>query len=74
MIYDDMLVGYGELTVKGGNGKRLVSELGCNRKKGLMGLEGYKVNGNRERMYIEVEGDGAVDEMVDGLSGVLGIG
>lgn len=73
MIYDHILVRYGELTLKGANRKTFVSQLRSNTKKALMPLQGYKVNANRDRMYIELEQDAPLDEMLDRLSGVFGI-
>ena len=73
MIYDHILVRYGELTLKGANRKTFVSQLRSNTKKALMPLQGYKVNANRDRMYIELEPDAPLDEMLDRLSGVFGI-
>ena len=73
MIYDNILVRYGELTLKGANRKTFVSQLRSNTKKALMPLQGYKVNANRDRMYIELEPDAPLDEMLDRLSGVFGI-
>ncbi|MCG7340891.1 tRNA 4-thiouridine(8) synthase ThiI [Staphylococcus auricularis] len=73
MIYDHILVRYGELTLKGANRKTFVSQLRSNTKKALMPLQGYKVSANRDRMYIELEPDAPLDEMLDRLSGVFGI-
>ncbi|WP_278925442.1 tRNA uracil 4-sulfurtransferase ThiI [Staphylococcus auricularis] len=73
MIYDHILVRYGELTLKGANRKTFGSQLRSNTKKALMPLQGYKVNANRDRMYIELEPDAPLDEMLDRLSGVFGI-
>lgn len=55
MIYDHLLVRYGELTLKGANRKMFVNQLRSNVKRSLMPLQGYKVKANRDRMYIELE-------------------
>ncbi|WP_251942793.1 tRNA uracil 4-sulfurtransferase ThiI [Staphylococcus sp. Marseille-Q5304] len=73
MIYDHLLVRYGELTLKGANRKMFVNQLRSNTKRALMPLQGYKVKANRDRMYIELEQDADMEEMCNRLKQVFGI-
>ncbi|RIP34070.1 tRNA 4-thiouridine(8) synthase ThiI [Staphylococcus gallinarum] len=73
MIYDHLLVRYGELTLKGANRKMFVNQLRSNVKRSLMPLQGYKVKANRDRMYIELDEDADIKEMSRRLSKVFGI-
>lgn len=73
MIYDHLLVRYGELTLKGANRKMFVNQLRSNVKRSLMPLQGYKVKANRDRMYIELEEGADIKEMSQRLSKVFGI-
>ena len=71
MIYDHLLVRYGELTLKGANRKMFVNQLRSNVKRSLMPLQGYKVKANRDRMYIELDEGADIKEMSQRLSKVL---
>lgn len=73
MIYDHILVRYGELTLKGGNRKTFVSQLRSNVKRALMPLKGYEVKANRDRMYIQLEPEGDIEEMMTRISKVFGV-
>ncbi|EGQ3454358.1 tRNA 4-thiouridine(8) synthase ThiI [Staphylococcus pseudintermedius] len=73
MIYDHILVRYGELTLKGGNRKTFVSQLRSNVKRALMPLKGYEVKANRDRMYIQLEPEADIEEMMTRISKVFGI-
>ncbi|MDF0174931.1 tRNA 4-thiouridine(8) synthase ThiI [Staphylococcus pseudintermedius] len=73
MIYDHILVRYGELTLKGGNRKTFVSQLRSNVKRGLMPLKGYEVKANRDRMYIQLEPEADIEEMMTRISKVFGV-
>ncbi|QHW36970.1 tRNA 4-thiouridine(8) synthase ThiI [Staphylococcus ursi] len=73
MIYDHILVRYGELTLKGGNRKTFVSQLRSNVKRALMPLKGYEVKANRDRMYIQVESEADIEEMMTRISKVFGV-
>ncbi|PKI23455.1 tRNA 4-thiouridine(8) synthase ThiI [Staphylococcus succinus] len=73
MIYDHLLVRYGELTLKGANRKMFVNQLRSNVKRSLMPLQGYKVKANRDRMYIELDEGADIDEMCHRLKQVFGI-
>ena len=65
MIYDHILVRYGELTLKGANRKVFVSQLRSNVKRALMPLQGYKVKANRDRMYIELDDNAEIEEIME---------
>ncbi|EKH2193322.1 tRNA uracil 4-sulfurtransferase ThiI [Staphylococcus pseudintermedius] len=73
MIYDHILVRYGELTLKGGNRKAFVSQLRSNVKRALMPLKGYEVKANRDRMYIQLEPEADIEEMMTRISKVFGV-
>ncbi|EHT3470620.1 tRNA 4-thiouridine(8) synthase ThiI [Staphylococcus pseudintermedius] len=73
MIYDHILVRYGELTLKGGNRKTFVSQLCSNVKRALMPLKGYEVKANRDRMYIQLEPEADIEEMMTRISKVFGV-
>ncbi|EIE3754414.1 tRNA 4-thiouridine(8) synthase ThiI [Staphylococcus pseudintermedius] len=73
MIYDHILVRYGELTLKGGNRKTFVSQLRSNVKRALMPLKGYEVKANRDRMYIQLEPEADIEEMMTRISKVFGV-
>lgn len=73
MIYDHLLVRYGELTLKGANRKTFVSQLRSNVKRALMPLKGYEVKANRDRMYIELEAHADIEEMISRISKVYGV-
>ncbi|EGQ2782718.1 tRNA 4-thiouridine(8) synthase ThiI [Staphylococcus pseudintermedius] len=73
MIYDHILVRYGELTLKGGNRKTFVSQLRSNVKRSLMPLKGYEVKANRDRMYIQLEPEADIEEMMTRISKVFGV-
>ncbi|HAR6499116.1 TPA: tRNA 4-thiouridine(8) synthase ThiI [Staphylococcus pseudintermedius] len=73
MIYDHILVRYGELTLKGGNRKTFVSQLRSNVKRALMPLKGYEVKANRDRMYIQLEPEADIEEMMTRISKAFGV-
>lgn len=73
MQYDHILVRYGELTLKSGNRNTFVNQLKSNIKYALIPLTGYKVNANRDRMYVEVTADADVEEIMRRISKVFGV-
>ncbi|APR60790.1 tRNA 4-thiouridine(8) synthase ThiI [Staphylococcus condimenti] len=73
MMYDHILVRYGELTLKGANRKMFVNKLRSNVKQALMPLQGYNVKANRDRMYIEVTKEADIEEMMRRISKVFGV-
>lgn len=73
MTYDHLLVRYGELTLKGGNRKMFVNQLRTNVQNALRSLDGIKIKANRDRMYIELEEQAEIDEIIERLSKIFGI-
>lgn len=73
MQYDHILVRYGELTLKSGNRNTFINQLKSNIKYALIPLTGYKVNANRDRMYVEVTEDADVEEIMKRISKVFGV-
>ncbi|GEP84321.1 thiamine biosynthesis protein ThiI [Staphylococcus piscifermentans] len=73
MMYDHILVRYGELTLKGANRKMFVNKLRSNVKQALVPLQGYTVKANRDRMYIEVTPEADIEEMMRRISKVFGV-
>lgn len=73
MIYDHILVRYGELTLKGANRKTFVNQLHSNVKRALMPLKGYEVKANRDRMYIQLEPEADIEEVMRRISKVYGV-
>lgn len=73
MIYDHLLVRYGEVTLKGANRKMFVNQLRTNVQKALKDFKDIKIKANRDRMYIELEETAAIDEIIERLSKIFGI-
>lgn len=73
MHYDHLLVRYGELTLKGTNRKKFVNQLKDNVKHALIPLDGYHVKGKRDRMYVELDENADMNEIIRRLSKVYGI-
>lgn len=64
MRYDQLLVRYGELTLKSGNRHTFVNQLKGNVKHALIPLTGYQVHANRDRMYIHLDEHIDVEEVI----------
>ncbi|MBF7024490.1 tRNA uracil 4-sulfurtransferase ThiI [Staphylococcus kloosii] len=73
MMYDHLLVRYGELTLKGANRKMFVNQLRTNVQKALKSFDGIKIKANRDRMYIELEETADIDAIIERLSKIFGI-
>ncbi|ULG71324.1 tRNA uracil 4-sulfurtransferase ThiI [Macrococcus brunensis] len=73
MRYDQLLVRYGELTLKSGNRHTFVNQLKGNVKHALIPLTGYQVHANRDRMYIHLDEHIDVEEVIRRVSKVFGI-
>lgn len=72
MNYDRILIRYGELSTKGRNRKGFIDKLKRNIKRALRDFSNIKIEGNRERMFILLNGeDGA--KIVECLKSVFGI-
>lgn len=73
MQYNHILVRYGELTLKSGNRNTFINQLKSNIKYALIPLTGYKVNANRDRMYVEITEDADAEEIMKRISKVFGV-
>ncbi|WJP97186.1 tRNA uracil 4-sulfurtransferase ThiI [Macrococcus bovicus] len=73
MRYDQLLVRYGELTLKSGNRNTFVNQLKGNVKHALIPLTGYQVHANRDRMYIHLDENIDVEEVIRRVIKVFGV-
>ncbi|GGB03068.1 tRNA 4-thiouridine(8) synthase ThiI [Macrococcus hajekii] len=73
MRYDQLLVRYGELTLKSGNRNTFINQLKGNVKHALIPLTGYEVHANRDRMYIHLDEQIDVEEVIRRVSKVFGV-
>lgn len=72
MIYDHILIRYGEISTKGRNRSFFVDKLRKNVKYVLRDFEKIKIIANRDRMYIELNGENW-EEIATRLKKVFGI-
>lgn len=72
MNYDRILIRYGELSTKGRNRKGFIDKLKRNIKRVLRDFEKIKIEANRERMFILLNGENGF-EIVELLKSVFGI-
>lgn len=72
MNYDRILIRYGELSTKGRNRKLFIDKLRRNIKRVLRNYENVKIEANRERMFVLLNGENG-DEIIDRLKNVFGI-
>lgn len=72
MNYDRILIRYGELSTKGRNRKGFIDKLKRNIKRVLRDFEKIKIEANRERMFILLNGENGF-EIVELLKNVFGI-
>ncbi|MBS4191634.1 tRNA 4-thiouridine(8) synthase ThiI [Bacillus sp. FJAT-49705] len=72
MNYDRILIRYGELSTKGRNRKHFIDKLKRNIKQVLRNFENVKIEGNRERMFVLLNGENG-SEIIDHLKNVFGI-
>ncbi|MCB2471964.1 tRNA 4-thiouridine(8) synthase ThiI, partial [Listeria monocytogenes] len=56
MEFDRMLIRYGELSTKGKNIKQFVTKLAQNVKRAMTDLAEVRIHGERDRMYIILNG------------------
>ena len=73
MRYDHILVRYGELTLKGTNRRRFTNVLKENVIRSLRSLEGTRVKGERDRMFISLFEEANVNEVMNRLTKIFGI-
>lgn len=72
MIYDEILVRYGEISTKGKNRKLFIERLRANVQYVLKGFPNLKIRAQRDRMYIKLNGEN-FDEIAVRLKKVFGI-
>ncbi|HLR11282.1 MAG TPA: tRNA uracil 4-sulfurtransferase ThiI [Sporosarcina sp.] len=72
-MWNEILVRYGELTLKGRNRMVFVRRLRKNIKNALHDLSSVKVDAERDRMFISVEDDAEKEEVLQRLPKVFGI-
>ena len=73
MEFSHIIVRYGELTLKSGNRNEFLKKLTKNIKYNLQDLTGYHIQTKRDRMYIHLDSNECVDEIVNRLKKVPGI-
>ena len=72
MEYSHIIVRYGELTLKSGNRKEFLKKLTKNIRYNLQGLKGFHVQTKRDRMYIHLDNNDDVEEIMSRLKYVAG--
>ncbi|KRM60590.1 thiamine biosynthesis protein ThiI [Paucilactobacillus vaccinostercus DSM 20634] len=72
MQYSEIMVRYGELSTKGKNRKSFIDRLGSNVRKVLHDLPEVKIQANRDRLHVSLNGADS-DQVVDRLKLVFGI-
>lgn len=72
MQYSEIMVRYGELSTKGKNRKGFIDRLGSNVRKALHEYSEVKVQANRDRLHVSLNGANS-DAVMDRLKMVFGI-
>ena len=72
MKYTEIMVRYGELSTKGKNRKTFIMQLAQNVKRALADFPALKINADRDRMHILLNGEDS-EEVIPKLSKVFGI-
>ena len=73
MEFSHIIVRYGELTLKSGNRNEFLKKLTKNIRYNLHGLTGFHVQTKRDRMYIHLDHNEDVQEIMERLKKVPGI-
>ena len=73
MEFSHIIVRYGELTLKSGNRNEFLKKLTKNIRYNLQGLTGFHVQTKRDRMYIHLDHNEDVHEIMERLKRVPGI-
>ena len=73
MEFSHIIVRYGELTLKSGNRNEFLKKLTKNIRYNLQGLTGFHVQTKRDRMYIHLNHNEDVHEIMERLKRVPGI-
>ncbi|WP_137597417.1 tRNA uracil 4-sulfurtransferase ThiI [Paucilactobacillus kaifaensis] len=72
MKYSEIMVRYGELSTKGKNRKGFIDRLGSNVRKALHEFNAVKIQANRDRLHVSLNGEDS-DAVMDRLKMVFGI-
>ena len=72
MKYTEIMVRYGELSTKGKNRRLFISQLSNNVKKSLHEFEEVKIQADRDRMHLVLNGADS-DKVMSHLSSIFGI-
>ncbi|WP_454947269.1 tRNA uracil 4-sulfurtransferase ThiI [Gemella sanguinis] len=73
MEYSHIIIRYGELTLKSGNRNEFLKKLTKNIRYNLKGLEGFHIQTKRDRMYIHLDSNKNVEQIISKLKKVPGI-
>lgn len=73
MEYSHIIVRYGELTLKSGNRNEFLKKLTKNIKLNLKEYKGYHIQTNRDRMYIHLDNNEYVEQILNRLKRIPGI-
>ena len=73
MEYSHIIIRYGELTLKSGNRNEFLKKLTKNIRYNLKGLEGFHIQTKRDRMYIHLDSNKNVEQIMSKLKKVPGI-
>ncbi|MBM7692903.1 thiamine biosynthesis protein ThiI [Peribacillus deserti] len=72
MIYDHILIRYGEISTKGKNRKGFIDKLKSNIKRALQEFKSIRVEADRDRMYVLLNGEDH-KAVASKLTGIFGI-
>ncbi len=73
MEYSHIIIRYGELTLKSGNRNEFLRKLTKNIKLNLKNFKGYHIQTKRDRMYIHLDSNEYVEEILEKLKRIPGI-
>lgn len=73
MEYSHIIVRYGELTLKSGNRNEFLRKLTKNIKLNLKSYKGYHIQTKRDRMYIHLDSNEYIDDILAKLKKIPGI-
>ena len=73
MGYSHIIVRYGELTLKSGNRNEFLKKLTKNIRYNLQDLSGFHIQTKRDRMYIHLDNNEDIEEIIKKLKRIPGI-
>ena len=73
MEYSHIIVRYGELTLKSGNRNEFLKKLTKNIRYNLQDLSGFHIQTKRDRMYIHLDNNEDIEEIIKKLKRIPGI-